>query len=324
IVKSAAPTETSRCVRSPASRSRNSRSSPIAPPSTAARTTRRTMSSEESSGKDGLHGALLRLGDRLDPCGGQVEHLVELVAGVALALRGRLHLDQPPVAAHDDVEVDLCARVLRVVEVEQRRAVDNSEGNAGDRVRERLAEPEAIERPAGSDVGAGDRRAAGSAVGLEDVAVDPECPLAESAEVGDRAERAADQALDLDGAPLLLARARLALCALARGSREEPVLRGHPALALAHQPAGNSFGDRRRAEDARLACGDQRRAVRLLEVVHLDLERAELIGLPAVGPHAGVASSSASSTLPTPSSGSWRKRWPSSRKRPVSPVVRNR
>ena len=43
-MKSAEPTETTRCVRSPACRSRSSRSSPIAPPSAAATKSRRRTS----------------------------------------------------------------------------------------------------------------------------------------------------------------------------------------------------------------------------------------------------------------------------------------
>ena len=55
------------------------------------------------------------------------------------------------------------------------------------------------------DPGAGDRRRAGAAVGLEHVAIDDDLPLAERGKIGDGAERAADQALDLLGAARLLA-----------------------------------------------------------------------------------------------------------------------
>ncbi len=246
------------------------------------------------------------------------------VAGVALAFRGRLHLDQTAVAAHDDVEVDLGTRVLRVVEVEERLAVDDPERDARDRVGQCLPEAEAVERPARRDVGTGDRSAPCAAVCLEHVTVDPERALAERVQVGHRAERPPDQALDLHRAPFLPARARLARGALARRRGQQPVLRSHPAFALAHQPARHAFGDRRRAENAGLPRGDQGRAGRLLEVVDLDLQRPQLIRSAPVRPHAAAASSSAISTRSTPSSGSWRKRWPSSLNRSVSPVVRNR
>ena len=54
------------------------------------------------------------------PPGGELEQLVELVAAERNPLGGRLHLDEPPVAGHHDVQVDVGVRVLGVVEVEQR------------------------------------------------------------------------------------------------------------------------------------------------------------------------------------------------------------
>ena len=53
---------------------------------------------------------------------------------------------------------------------------------------------------------AGDRRAAGAAVGLEHVAVDVDGALAEHREIDHAAQRAADQPLDLDRAAVGLAR----------------------------------------------------------------------------------------------------------------------
>ena len=50
------------------------------------------------------------------------------------------------------------------------------------------------------DHAAGDRGAAGAAVGLEHVAVDVDRVLAERLEVDHAAQRAPDQPLDLDGA----------------------------------------------------------------------------------------------------------------------------
>ena len=53
-----------------------------------------------------------------------------------------------------------------------------------------------------SDVGATDRRRAGAAVGLEDIAVEPNRRLAERPHVGDRTQRPADESLDLLGTTL--------------------------------------------------------------------------------------------------------------------------
>src|SRR2546428_5059606 len=114
-------------VRSPASRSRISRSAPIAPPRTPARTMRSRTSAQERSGTDRLHGAALRSPDLLDPGRGEIEQLVELRPVEGRTLRRRLYLDQPPVARHDDVHVHLCGGVLLVVEVEQCLARDDSD-----------------------------------------------------------------------------------------------------------------------------------------------------------------------------------------------------
>ena len=212
-----------------------------------------------------------------------------------------------------------------IVEVEHRLALDDSDRDGADRVGQRLPEAHVVERPPRSDVGARDRRAAGASVRLDDVAVDPERPLAERVEVGDGTQSAADQPLDLDRPALLLPRARLALGALARRGRQHRVLGRQPPAAAAGEPAGNALLDRRRAEHAGLAERDQRRAVRLLQVVRLDLERPQLVGASSAwSAHAAAASSSAIATCSTSPSGSWRKRSPSARKRSGSPVVRNR
>ena len=119
----------------------------------------------------------------------------------------------------------------------------------------------------GGDVGPRDRGAARAAVGLEHVAVDPQRALAERLEVGDGADRAADEALDLDRAPALLAAARLAVDAVAGRRGEQRVLGGDPTAAAALEPARDAFLHRRRTEHDRLALRVEHRPVRLLEVV---------------------------------------------------------
>src|SRR2546422_64082 len=77
--------------------------------------------------------------------------------------------------------------------------------------------------------GGADRGTARAAVGLEDVAVEPDRTLAERLEVDDGAQRAADQSLDLDRAAALLATGGLPLGALAGRCRQQRVLGRHPA-----------------------------------------------------------------------------------------------
>src|SRR5205814_395713 len=82
-------------------------------------------------------------------------------------------------AGHHDVEVDLRARVLLVAEVEQGRVPDDPGRHCGDLFPQRIVrnEPSFAECPHGErecEVARRDRGGAGAAVGLEDVAVDPD------------------------------------------------------------------------------------------------------------------------------------------------------
>src|SRR3546814_4572229 len=81
------------------------------------------------------------------------------------------------------------------------------------------------------DITPGDRGGAGAAVGLDDVAVDADLALAESGEVGDRAQRATDQSLNFLSASALLAARRLAIGARAGRAGKHAVPGGDPAGA---------------------------------------------------------------------------------------------
>src|SRR5512146_1181858 len=119
IVKRHEPSATSRWVRMPASRSRSSRSIPTAPPRPAATESRSTASQPLSTTTlfaRSCNGLLLARLELLDAGGREVEQVVEAVAVERHSFRGRLHLDEPPVARHHHVEVDVGARVLHVVE----------------------------------------------------------------------------------------------------------------------------------------------------------------------------------------------------------------
>ena len=73
------------------------------------------------------------------PLRGEREQLVEVRARQRRALGGRLDLDEPALAGHDDVRVDLGGRVLGVVEVEQRHAADDPARHRRDRAGQRRA-----------------------------------------------------------------------------------------------------------------------------------------------------------------------------------------
>src|SRR5215211_3876280 len=279
-VNTADPTETSRCVRSPASRSRSSRSRPIAPPSAAATTRRRRTSQVPTSG---TRRCLLGGDELFDPGRGELEQLVEAVERERLCLGGRLHLDQAPAPGHRHVHVDLRARVLLVGQVEEGDAVDDADRYRRQRLTQGLAEPEAFERDARRDVRSRDRRTARAAVGLEDVAVEPDGALAERLVVRDRANGATDQPLDLHRPTALTAPARLPRRPLAGRRRQQRVLGRDPAAPLTGQPAWNALVVRRRAQHAGLALRQQDGPVRLLEELGVERERPQLVGPTPVG-----------------------------------------
>src|SRR4051794_21993214 len=327
-VKSAEPSETSRCVRMPASRSRSSRSTPIAPPRSAAAPSRKSTWKSLSVGTAlaarSCNRLVLMLLQVRDSRGCEIEQVVEAGAVERDALGRRLHLDEAAVTGHDDIDVDVGVRVFRVVEIEQRLVVDDADRNGGDRSGERLREPEVVERAARRDVRARDRGAARAAVGLQDVAVEVNGSFAERLEVDDAAESTADQPLDLDRAAALLPTRRLAVGAVARRRRQQRVLRRHPAAARAREPPRHAVLHRRGAQHPRLPLRPEHDPVRLLEERRVGDARPQLVRPATVGAAHATASSAAISTCSTSPSGSCRKRAPSARKRSGSPVVRNR
>ena len=110
------------------------------------------------------------------------------------------------------------------------------------------------------DPRAGDRGGARPAVGLQHVAIDDDLLLAERGKIGDGAERAADQALDLLRTPRLLAGRGLAPRALGGGARQHAVFRRHPAAALALEPWRHRLSGGRGAQHMGLAEADEARA----------------------------------------------------------------
>ena len=126
--------------------------------------------------------------------------------------------------------------------------------------------------------GAGDRGGAGAAVGLEHVAIDHDLLLAERGEIGDGAERAADQPLDLLRAPGLLAGRGLAPRALGGGARQHAVFRRDPAAPLALEPWRHRLSGGRRAQHMRVAEADQAGAFGMARHGALEADGAKRVG----------------------------------------------
>ena len=126
-------------------------------------------------------------------------------------------------------------------------------------------------------VAAGDGRGARAAVRLQHIAVERDGALAQRGEIGDRAQRAADQPLDFLRAAALLALGRLARRARMRGARQHAVFGGDPALVLAAQEAGHAFFDAGGAQHPRVAELDQHRAFGVLRESTGETYGAQLI-----------------------------------------------
>src|SRR5882672_4591505 len=223
----------------------------------------------------------------------EAEQRVELGARERLALGGALHLDEAAVAGHDHVHVAVALRILCVVEVEHRRAVEHADGNGGDMIPDGILSNEflALEPCDGVMQGnkrSGDGRSARAAVGLQHVAVQIYGSRPERGAVNDGAERASYQALDLLRAPGLLAARRLAVGARVGGARQHAVFRRYPAATRILEESRHALLDARGAQHARLAELDQHRTLGVLGEAALDAHRAQLVGFPAGRPGRGL------------------------------------
>ena len=136
--------------------------------------------------------------------------------------------------------------------------------------------------------GAGDRRGAGAAIGLDDVAIDDDLALAQGLEVDHRPEAAADQPLDFLGAAGLLAGGGLAAHAFSGGARQHAVFGGDPAAVLALEPERHLGFDRGRAQDVGVAEAHQAGAFGMPGAAALQGNLAQLVRCASGGPHVTV------------------------------------
>src|SRR5581483_6222688 len=160
----------------------------------------------------------------------------------------------------------------------------------------------------------GDGGTARAAVGLQHIAVDVDCALTQRRKVDHTAQRATDQALDLDRAAVRPALAHVTLLTLPGRRGKHAVLGCHPAAARSGQPTGNTLLRRGRADDARLAHRYQGRARGGADEAGIDGGRAQRIRpspVAALGRRrAHAATLSPNSTWTTSPNGICRKRVP--------------
>src|SRR5262249_24455311 len=136
------------------------------------------------------------------------------------------------------------------------------------------------------DIAAGDRRRARAAIGLQDVAVDADLALAQSFEVGDGAQRAADEALDLLRPAALAAARGLAVGARRGGARQHAVFGGDPAVAAVAQARRYLLLEAGGAEDVGVAEPRKARALGIFREADLERNRAKRVVGAAGGAHA--------------------------------------
>src|SRR5262249_28646173 len=132
----------------------------------------------------------------------------------------------------------------------------------------------------------GNAERAGAAIGFEDVAIDRNSPFAEGVQIDDRAEAAADQALNFGGAAVEFA-FPFAPFARAGAAGEHVVFGRDPAAAFALHPVGHFFFDAGRAEDGRAAGLNPDAAGRGPRVATFDFDRAKFVAAATIGARHG-------------------------------------
>ena len=208
-----------------------------------------------------------------------------------MALGRALQLDEATTIGHHDVHVGLGLGVLGVVEIEHRRPFVQPDRHRRDLPVQRAAGQLAPrQQPRNGirqrDVGTGDRRRARTAIGLQHVAIERDGAFAKRLEVDDRAQAAADQALDFERPATLLAARSLARRPGVRGARQHAVFGGDPALAAATLEARHAGLHGGGAEHLGMAELDQHRALGMAREMARKTHRAQLIGRTSARSHA--------------------------------------
>src|SRR3989441_2200297 len=233
---------------------RSSRYSPSLPALPVAMASRRSAK--------GGDGSFLRDDQLLDSLAGQPEHRVQLRPVVRLTFRRRLELDQAPILDHDAVEVCRGVEVLRVVEVQHRRALDDAAADGRQVLAHRdLADhpriPHALDRHVQRTESAGDGGRARAAVGLQNVTIEGDSPLADLAHVDRGTQRAPDQTLNLVRPAAKATLDRFAHATVVGRTRKHRVLGGDPSLSASAPMGGHAILHARRDPHPRAAHLDQ-------------------------------------------------------------------
>src|SRR5450756_974707 len=142
-----------------------------------------------------------------------------------------------------------------------------------------------VECGAKGDVGAGYGGGTRATVRFQRVAVDPERPIVERGEVHHRAQRPADEPLDLHGAASGPAEDHLAGTARGRRAGQHRVLRRHPSPVAPFEEVRHTVLVGNSAYDPRAPELDQHGALRVGYVISRYPDRPYLVGFSTVRPY---------------------------------------
>ncbi len=136
-----------------------------------------------------------------------------------------------------------------------------------------------------SQARAGNGSGARAAIGLEDVAIDPNGALADFLQIDRGAEGTADQALNLAAAAVEFSLRDVTRLSRSGGIREHGIFGCEPTAgdALLSHPARDALFDHRATDDARLTHRDEDGAAGVRGDAEFERDRADLIGRAAIG-----------------------------------------
>ena len=124
-------------------------------------------------------------GDQLaDPLLGQCQHGGEIIVAERPVFGGRLHLHDIALGRQDIIGIRVGLRILRVIQIEHRGAVIDASTHRSDEIGQRqgrdlLFRHQTAKGELQRHRRSGDRRRARAAVGLNDIAIDPDLALAQ-------------------------------------------------------------------------------------------------------------------------------------------------
>src|SRR5258705_2493998 len=178
----------------------------------------------------------LSLEQLFDALFGKLRHSFHLFSRERSRFGGALNFNEFPRTRHNKIHCAVGPAVFLVTQIQEDLAFDDPDAHRRHGVFKRIDIDDAAVKPTAHrvrqrHVGARDRRRARAAVRLNHVAIDPDGFFAKSFQIGNRAQAAADQALNLVGPAADFSARRFSADARLRRTRQHAVLSSDPAFA---------------------------------------------------------------------------------------------